>query len=93
MKQWLIRKLISFMGHTYVWLDKKLVHPDGPVLGLEIDDDFAKMSRYELCCHIEDKFGLERDSFWTLESTQKIRFCSQTARNILTPKKGRKRKS
>ena len=63
MKQWLIRKLISFMGHTYVWLDKKLVHPDGPVLGLEIDDDFAKMSRYELCCHIEDKFGLERDSF------------------------------
>ena len=40
------------MGHTYVWLDKKLDHPEGPVLGLEIDDDFAKMSRYELCCHI-----------------------------------------
>ena len=93
MKQWLIRKLISFMGNTYVWLDKKLVHPDGPVLGLEIDDDFAKMSRYELCCHIEDKFELERDSFWKLESTQKIRFCCQTARNILTPKKGRKKKS
>ena len=51
------------MGHTYVWLDKKLDHPEGPVLGLKIDDDFAKMSRYELCCHIEDKFELERDSF------------------------------
>ena len=82
------------MGNTYVWLDKKLDHPEGPVLGLKIDDDFAAMSRYELCCHIEDKFGLERDSFWKLESTQKIRFCSQTARNILTPKKkGRKKKS
>lgn len=92
MKQWLIRKLIAFMGNVYVWLDKKLVHPTGPVLGLEIDDDFASMSRYELCCHIEDKFGLERDSFWTLESTQKIRYCSQIARNILTPKKkGRKK--
>jgi len=41
MKQWLIRKLIAFMGNVYVWLDKKLVHPTGPVLGLEIDDDFA----------------------------------------------------
>jgi len=91
MKQWLIRKLIALMGNTYVWLDKKLVHPDGPVLGLEIDDDFASMSRYELCCHIEDKFGLERDSFWQLESTQKIRFCCQTARNILTPKKRKKK--
>ena len=27
------------MGSTYVWLDKKLDHPDGPVLGLKIDDD------------------------------------------------------
>tara|TARA_R100000152_G_C6761765_1_gene185939 strand:+ start:119 stop:379 length:261 start_codon:yes stop_codon:yes gene_type:complete len=86
MKQWMIRKLISFMGSTYVWLDKKLEHPDGPVLGLKIDDDFAGMSRYELCCHIEDKFALDRNSFWELESTQKIRFCCQTARNILGKK-------
>ena len=49
MKQWLIRKIIAFMGNTYVWLDKKLDHPTGPILGLEIDDDFAGMSRYELC--------------------------------------------
>ena len=42
MKQFLIRKLIAFMGRTYVWLDKKLDHPEGPVLGLKIDDDFAK---------------------------------------------------
>jgi len=87
MKQMLIRKLIAVMGKVYVWLDRKLVHPTGPVLGLEIDDDFTSMSRYELCCHIEDKFDLDRNSFWELESTQKIRFCSQTARNILTTKK------
>ena len=91
MKQFLIRKLIAFMGKTYVWLDKQLDHPKGPVLGLKIDDDFAQMSRYELCCHIEDKFDLERDSFWELESTQKIRYCCQTARNILTPKKRKKK--
>lgn len=83
MKQWLIRKLILFMGNVYVWLDRKLEHPKGDVLGLKIDDDFASMSRYDLCCHIEDKFDLNRDAFWRLESTQKIRYCAQTARNIL----------
>ncbi|QDP59591.1 MAG: hypothetical protein GOVbin1753_24 [Prokaryotic dsDNA virus sp.] len=86
MKQWIIRKLISIMGSVYVLLDRRLTHPKGPILGLEIDDDFEAMSRYELCCHIEDKFGLKRDSFWELESTQKIRYCSQTARNILSKK-------
>ncbi len=86
MKQWVIRKLISFMGSVYVLLDRQLTHPKGPILGLKIDADFEAMSRYELCCHIEDKFGLKRDSFWELESTQKIRYCSQTARNILSKK-------
>lgn len=86
MKQWVIRKLISFMGRVYVLLDKQLTHPKGAILGLDIDADFEAMSRYELCCHIEDKFGLKRDSFWQLESTQKIRYCSQTARNILSDK-------
>ena len=83
MKQWIIRKLIAFMGKSYVWLDKRIKHETGPIMGLVIDADFEALSRYELCCHIEDKFELERDSFWTLQSTQKIRWCSQTARNIL----------
>ena len=84
MKQWLIIKLISLMGNAYVWLDKKIEHETGPILGLQIDDDFEAMSRYELCRHIENKFGLEKDSFWLLQSTQKIRFCCQTARNIFS---------
>ena len=83
MKHWLIRKLIALMGNAYVWLDKRQTHEVGPIMGLKIDDDFEAMSRYELCCHIEDKFNLKRNSFWELQSTQKIRWCCQTARNIL----------
>jgi len=74
------------MGNAYVWLDKRIEHETGPIMGLEIDDDFEAMSRYELCRHIEKKFDLEKDSFWLLQSTQKIRFCCQTARNILGKK-------
>ena len=81
MKQWLIRKLLSIMGNTYVWLDRKLVHDKGPVLGLEIDDDFESMSRKELCEYIEERFKVEEDHFWKLHSTQKIRFCCQIVRN------------
>ena len=70
------------MGNVYVWLDKGLVHPTGSILGFEIDDDFEAMGRKDLCNHIENKFSLDKDSFWKLESTQKIRLCSQLARNI-----------
>tara|TARA_Y100000590_G_scaffold366753_1_gene426311 strand:- start:81 stop:344 length:264 start_codon:yes stop_codon:yes gene_type:complete len=87
MKQWIIKKLIAFMGNAYVWLDKRQIHEGGPIMGLQIDDDLESMSRYELCCHIEDKFDLKRDSFWLLQSTQKIRWCCQTARNILEEEK------
>ena len=46
MKQWLIRKLIAFMGNAYVWLDKRQTHELGPILGLEIDDDFESMFKF-----------------------------------------------
>ena len=42
------------------------------------------MNRRELCRHIENKFNWEKDSFWNLESTQKIRLCCQIARNIIS---------
>ena len=83
----LIYKLIKFMGAIYVWLDSKLPMEKGPILGLEIDDDFEGMTRRELCNHVENKFRLEKDSFWNLDSTPKIRFCCQMARNILSPSK------
>tara|TARA_Y100000356_G_C11233552_1_gene276394 strand:+ start:495 stop:749 length:255 start_codon:yes stop_codon:yes gene_type:complete len=82
MKQFIIRKLISFMGRVYVLLDTQLTHETSPILGLEIDEDFRNMSRRELCAHVEKRFNLEKDSFWELESTQKIRYCCQQARNM-----------
>ena len=82
--QWLRKKIISFMGRVYVWLDKGLKHDTSPILGLVIDYDLRDKSRKELCNHIEDKFRWERDSFWNLESTQKIRLCCQVARNTMS---------
>ena len=82
MMQWLRKGIISLMGNTYVWLDRGLVHPTGPILGYIIDDDFEGMGRKVLCNHVEKRFGLEKDSFWYLESTQKIRLCCQLARNM-----------
>jgi len=81
--QYIIRKVISMMGYIYVVLDSRLEHPSGAILNIIIDDDFSNMSRRELCRHVENKFGLKEDSFWFLESTQKIRLCCQIARNIL----------
>ena len=81
MKQWVIKKLLSIMGNTYVWLDKKLIHDKGPVLGLEIDEDFESMSRTQLSEYIEERFKVDEDNFWNLHSTQKIRFCCQIVRN------------
>ena len=82
MSQWLRRKIISFMGNVYVWLDKGLEHEQGEILGVHIDMDLQQKSRRELCRHIENKFGWEEDSFWNLESTQKIRLCCQKARQM-----------
>ena len=82
MTQWLRKKIISFMGNVYVWLDKGLKHETENILDVRIDEDFRNMSRYELCNHIEKKFEWEKDSFWNLESTQKIRLCCQMARDM-----------
>ena len=82
MIQWVLRKLIYIMGVAYVILDKFVKHDDSDIiLGIEIHEDFQNMSRKELCLYIEYKFGLEKDSFWNLQSTQKIRMCCQIARN------------
>ena len=56
MIQWLLRKTINGMGRVYVILDSFLKDEGGPILGLEIDDDFEKMNRRELCRYVEAKF-------------------------------------
>lgn len=81
----IISKAIDIMGHIYVYLDAKMPPLTGPILGLEIDGDFEAMTRRELCNHIEEKFQLEKDTFWFLQSTQKIRYCCQKARQLMQP--------
>tara|TARA_Y100000310_G_scaffold309005_1_gene352684 strand:- start:287 stop:568 length:282 start_codon:yes stop_codon:yes gene_type:complete len=81
MMQWLRRKIIRIMGNVYVWLDKGIKHDTAKILGANIDDDLQIKSRKELCNHIEDKFSWDRDSFWELDSTQKIRLSCQVARD------------
>ena len=83
--RWLARKLMSVMGHLYVWLDKRVKYTEeevSSVLGVAIDDDLQVSSRYELCRRVEETFDVPKDSFWHLHSTQKIRFAVQQARNL-----------
>lgn len=70
------------MGNVYVWLDRGLEHNTQKILNVKIDKDFQEMSRQELCQHIAMKFEWEKDEFWNLESTQKIRLCCQKARDM-----------
>lgn len=88
--RWLARKLMSIMGHAYVWLDKRVKYTDeevSEVLGLIIDEDLRTSSRYELCRIVEEEFKVPKDSFWTLHSTQKIRFATQQIREMKKPSK------
>ena len=87
MIQWFIRSTIFIMGAIYIFLDKFLKHEQGDILKTHIDGDLQNMGRRELCNHVENKFGWEKDAFWHLESTQKIRLCCQVARNILEDEK------
>ena len=83
--RWFARKLMGIMGNVYVWLDKRVEYTKeevSSVLGLPIDEDLQISSRYELCRRVEDTFGIPKESFWSLHSTQKIRFAVQQARNL-----------
>mgnify|MGYP003119373409 FL=1 len=78
------------MGNVYVWLDRRVQYTDeevSNVLGLSIDPDLQTSSRYELCRLVEKEFKLEENSFWTLHSTQKIRFATQQIREMKKPSK------
>ena len=87
---WIAKRLMTVMGYLYVWLDRRVKYTDeevSNVLGLLIDEDLQVSSRYELCRAVEKEFRLEKDSFWTLHSTQKIRFATQQIREMKKPSK------
>lgn len=76
---------MGVMGTLYVWLDRRVEYTEeevSVVLGVPIDDDLKISSRYELCRRVEETFGIPKESFWQLQSTQKIRFAVQQARNL-----------
>ena len=81
---------MAIMGRLYVWLDKRVKYTDdevSEVLGLKIDEDLQTSSRYELCRIVEKEFKVEKDTFWNLHSTQKIRFATQQIRELKKPSK------
>ena len=81
---------MGIMGKVYVWLDKRVAYTEeevSEVLGLKIDEDLQKCSRYELCRRVEHEFKLEEGEFWNLDSTQKIRFAVQSVRDMKGPSK------
>tara|TARA_R110002012_G_scaffold255688_1_gene435785 strand:+ start:414 stop:701 length:288 start_codon:yes stop_codon:yes gene_type:complete len=83
--RFLVRRLMGVMGTLYVWLDRRVEYTEeevSVVLGVPIDDDLKISSRYELCRRVEETFGIPKESFWQLQSTQKIRFAVQQARNL-----------
>ena len=81
---------MAIMGRLYVWLDRRVKYTDdevSEVLGLKIDEDLQTSSRYELCRIVEKEFKVEKDTFWNLHSTQKIRFATQQIRELKKPSK------
>lgn len=89
---WVARRLMGIMGRLYVWLDRRVAYTEeevSNVLGVPIDEDLRVDSRYELCQRVEETFELDRETFWNLHSTQKIRFAVQQARNLKAKQKKR----
>ena len=83
---------MGIMGRLYVWLDRRVAYTEeevSNVLGVPIDEDLRVDSRYELCQRVEETFELDRETFWNLHSTQKIRFAVQQARNLKAKQKKR----
>jgi len=79
----IIKLLLRLMGWVYIFIEQFVSYPnDGNILGMDIDEDFQKMSRKELCEFI-DSTNTKNESnitFWDLDSTTKIRYGCQIAR-------------
>ena len=89
----IIRLLLRLMGWVYIFIEQFVSYPnDGNILGLDIDEDFQKMSRKEFCAYIDSVNDKNESSvtFWDLDSTTKIRYGCQIARLNGLVKDGRK---
>tara|TARA_R110002020_G_scaffold181654_5_gene376801 strand:+ start:5202 stop:5483 length:282 start_codon:yes stop_codon:yes gene_type:complete len=89
----IIKFFLRLMGWVYVFIEQFVSYPnDGNILGLDIDEDFQKMSRKELCAYIDSVNDKNKSNviFWDLDSTTKIRYGCQIARLNGLVKDGRK---
>ncbi len=89
----IIRTFLRLMGWVYVFIEQFVSYPnDGNILGMDIDEDFQKMSRRELCAYIDSMNDKNKSNitFWDLDSTTKIRYGCQIARLNGLVKDGRK---
>ena len=81
--QFFVKWLLYTVGTLYIFIEKFRDYPNeerDKILGLEIDDDLQKMTRWDLC-HYMDK-GMPKAGFWELNSTTKIRLGAQLMRNL-----------
>ena len=82
MIQWLLKKILYFMGIVYVVIDSFVKYPNDIIAGVHIDESLQKLNRRELCREMENIYGLDKGVFWELPSTSKIRLGCQITRNM-----------
>jgi hypothetical protein len=82
MIQWLLKKILNFMGFIYVIIDNFVKYPTDEIVGVKIDTSLQDLNRWQLCREMEMTYGLDKNVFWDLPSTSKIRLGCQITRNM-----------
>ena len=95
MWQFIVKWALWIVGTLYIFIEKFRNYPNEErdnILGLKIDPDLQKLSRFQLCTYMDK--GMPKKGFWDLNSTTKIRLGAQMMRNlnaVPTKKKPRKK--
>lgn len=82
MIQWLLKKILNFMGFIYIIIDNFVKYPTDEIVGIKIDTSLQDLNRWQLCREMEMTYGLDKNVFWDLPSTSKIRLGCQITRNM-----------
>ena len=83
MWQFIVKWALWTVGTLYIFIEKFRNYPNEErdnILGLKIDPDLQKLSRFQLCSYMDQ--GMPKKGFWDLNSTTKIRLGAQMMRNL-----------
>ena len=83
MWQFIVKWALWIVGTLYIFIEKFRNYPNEErdnILGLSIDRDLQKLSRFQLCTYMDK--GMPKKGFWDLNSTTKIRLGAQMMRNL-----------